>query len=414
MLEMASTTVKCCSNTRAIIFKFSRLNGMTYSRIRQRKQLYFSAIQLVFERKFSSSKLTDSCIFSQRNEVTFKLSGHPCQVFKRFYTRVKVGEGIADEEALLSLNFLFIRTCKNWWFEAPNGVEFDTGFLDSAPGATYSERIPVVLGLPSAVGSHKELADLLNTFAKLGYRVIIPNLPGTTLCKARSRMDDAIFQFSVEEKAQFIKDFLEELEIPKVDMLVTNGCSVYTGLNLCLHNPDQFKSLSLINPTGIRPTKSMMPNYFTVSVVHVWEEQMHVRLLLMPYVWIGKLFTPNRHLGNKELVTFSRSAFRISYKNVQMGAREYRARGLPTFVVYSDTCPDLDIQATEDLLTLAGIPGSAIVALNENDEIVKEGAANGTSTGLLFKGHVGDIKKSKAPTIRKHLIKFFKTVRPDV
>jgi hypothetical protein len=77
---------------------------------------------------------------------------------------------------------MFIRTNVSFWEEYPEGINFDVGYVDTKLNKTTkssnSNRNPVIVALPSSVGTHMELTETLMTFAKLGYRVVIPNLPG--------------------------------------------------------------------------------------------------------------------------------------------------------------------------------------------------------------------------------------------
>lgn len=74
------------------------------------------------------------------------------------------------------LRFQYVRTCISMWEEFPGGIQFDVGYVENDIKTVV--RKPVILGLPSSVGDHTELTGVLVTLAKLGYRVVIPNLPG--------------------------------------------------------------------------------------------------------------------------------------------------------------------------------------------------------------------------------------------
>ena len=60
------------------------------------------------------------------------------------------------------------------------------------------------------------------------------------------------------------KNCLEDMYVSlfRVDMLVTNNCSVYPGLKLSLMQPDVYKSHVMINPGGIGPSR-----YHNYSVI---------------------------------------------------------------------------------------------------------------------------------------------------
>lgn len=81
-----------------------------------------------------------------------------------------------DLNDVFPLRFQYVRTCISMWEEFPDGIQFDVGYVENDIKGV--DRKSVILGLPSSVGDHMELTGVLVTLAKLGCRVVIPNLPG--------------------------------------------------------------------------------------------------------------------------------------------------------------------------------------------------------------------------------------------
>ena len=103
--------------------------------------------------------------------------------FRTFSTSGFLSDSQKTElESIFPLRYVFVKTNVTFWEEYPDGILFDVGYVDTSIGnTTSSKRNPVIVALPSSAGSHMELQETLLTFAKLGYRVIIPNLPGMFL-----------------------------------------------------------------------------------------------------------------------------------------------------------------------------------------------------------------------------------------
>lgn len=125
-------------------------------------------------RKFTAS--IDNSTYSKKHL-------HQLNVYNSFQRLTYASTSVikaSPRKELFPLRFVFIRTCVSLWIEYPEGVQFDVGYIDTKlqTDTVISDNKPVILGLPSSSGSHAELTGILMTFAKLGYRVVILNLPG--------------------------------------------------------------------------------------------------------------------------------------------------------------------------------------------------------------------------------------------
>lgn len=82
----------------------------------------------------------------------------------------------------LVLRFIYVKSCVDYWVEYPTGVIFDSAYLDSHPAVGFNPDTPVLVALHDSPGSSKDLVPLLQPFANLGYRVIVPDFPGEINC----------------------------------------------------------------------------------------------------------------------------------------------------------------------------------------------------------------------------------------
>lgn len=126
------------------------------------------------------------------------------------------------------------------------GVKIDVTYADSS--STGTSKLPVVLALHGAPGSFEDFKAIFQHFATKSeshVRVISPNFPDMAFTDATGA-----FRHSTDEKAEFIRDFLKQLDIEKVDVVVMHSAATYPCLKLWKQQPDLFKSLMIMNPIG--------------------------------------------------------------------------------------------------------------------------------------------------------------------
>ncbi|GFT25686.1 uncharacterized protein NPIL_343431, partial [Nephila pilipes] len=68
---------------------------------------------------------------------------------------------------------------------------------------------PTVISLHGSPGTYKEFNAITANLCKKGVRVIAPNFPGT------EHAHPSVFRHTPEEKAEFIRDFLRALRVPR-------------------------------------------------------------------------------------------------------------------------------------------------------------------------------------------------------
>ncbi|KAG8191695.1 hypothetical protein JTE90_016482 [Oedothorax gibbosus] len=118
----------------------------------------------------------------------------------------------------------------------PRGdIEFSVKYSDTHKyeNVCQSSPVPTVVALHGAPGTCKDYFSLSSYLKQNGVRVVVPTFPG---------------KHSAEEKAQFVRDFLNTLSINQIDTLVVHSSTVYTGLQLCVENSPLVKSLVMLTP----------------------------------------------------------------------------------------------------------------------------------------------------------------------
>lgn len=116
------------------------------------------------------------------------MTWHKTQLPRQMCSSPKIAEQLlattndvlTDEQLETSfiIRYIFVRTNVGEWEDFPEGVEFDVGYIDTGRLVNVSQNAPVILGIPSSVGTHEELLETFVTFVRMGYRVVIVNLPG--------------------------------------------------------------------------------------------------------------------------------------------------------------------------------------------------------------------------------------------
>lgn len=359
-----------------------------------------------------------SCLFLQAKERTFYADSRniyftPIYINVRLKTSVASAEsGLVDFDKLFPLRFVYVRTSVSVWEEYPEGVQFDVGYVDTKllKGSKSASNVPVILALPSSAGTHAEFFSILLSFVKLGYRVVIPNLPGTAFCRGRAKADEAIFTMSVEEKMDFVKDFLSELQIDRVDMLVTSGCSVYTGVRLCMFHPDLVKSLVMVNPTGVQPIRSMKPVRLHEKFSKMYDDRFVLQGVFSSLVSLVKLFTKKRDWDTCNVVTYSRTIGALSFSDEKASAGYFKSRTVPRLALYGGDTDFLDVKSTEEYLACMGIPESAITLVDQQGSVVQQGVPENGNYGIHIQG---GLESSKMMFVRKQLLDFLKSVYPN-
>ena len=120
-------------------------------------------------------------------------------------------------------------------------------YIDSSS----DENKPVILCLHSTPGSIYDFKKLITYFGlnpESDYRVVVPRFPGFDFTEQND-----CFYHSALERAQFIRDFISQLNINEIECLVVHSSSIYSASYLWMED-DPFncpiKSLALFNCPG--------------------------------------------------------------------------------------------------------------------------------------------------------------------
>ncbi|XP_055900203.1 uncharacterized protein LOC106051918 [Biomphalaria glabrata] len=262
-----------------------------------------------------------------------------------------------DGKSLVN-RYIFVQTLDQFYEDVPDGIILDTAYADSRPGEAYDKYVPVVLGLHDTPGTHHDLLPILGTFAKLGCRTIAPTFPGHGETQSLMRGLDNVFCHSTIERALFVHNFLNELDIRRVDMVVAIGAACYPALRLCAGGDltNFYRSMALISPWPLTRKRYEANIELARRIQYLWDNPLlrpPVRLLLPSYK-DGKSQTI------REKVT---SAYLLNNLNLPEAAGFALAAGIlnvPRFVMFGECDHEVEKNLYYDFVDKMEIPKANI------------------------------------------------------
>ncbi|XP_005103898.1 uncharacterized protein LOC101846152 [Aplysia californica] len=276
-----------------------------------------------------------------------------------FPTTMESRARLHDGRSLLD-RYVFVKTLENYYDDVPSGIILDTAYADSQPNEDFDPITPVVVGLHDTPGSHKDLAPILNTFAKLGCRTIAPTFPGHGDTQGLLQGYDDVFSHSSTERAIFVHDFLIDLGIQRVDLLIGVGASCYTIMRMCagFDSTEYYRSIALISPWPLTRPRFEKDLEASKKLQLLWDRpffRLPMRMFLSGYR-VGEASTPRDKvttaylLNNLDLGEAAGSALATSATNV------------PRTVIYGGMDPEVSEDLYNDLLDKLEIPQRNVAA----------------------------------------------------
>ena len=126
------------------------------------------------------------------------------------------------------------RQYKRSYKRAPQeGVEFQIDYIDTEFAFEEHERAsaPIALLLHGAPGSYHDFALLIQHLSRQKVRVIAPNFP-EYIATVKTKV---LFRHSADEKAAYLRDFLQAIQVSKIDLLVSHSSAIFPTLLILLN-----------------------------------------------------------------------------------------------------------------------------------------------------------------------------------
>lgn len=312
------------------------------------------------------------------------------------------------QKTLLWLRYIYVQTSIERWADIPGGVFLDAAYLDSAPGDKYNPAVPVVVGLHSTPGSFYDLQPVLETFVKSGCRVVAPSFPGHGYTEGLQSQYNDVFTHSTDEKSEFVRDFLLNLGIEKVDLLIAHGAAGYTALRLT-GGPDttkMFKSSALISPWPLQPFSAMKRRNLLQLLYDMWDIPLY-RPMAKPLSW----FFPTAVKGGAtERITTVYTLKNINFSEVGGMAVALSAANFPCAVFFAEDDNYVEPALIYQLADLLGIRNENITKFTGR---LDKGQLDTFPSCMVFeKGGQQQLQQTQAGIIAPVLLNLLKSVRP--
>ncbi|XP_052798514.1 uncharacterized protein LOC128230355 [Mya arenaria] len=365
----------------------------------------------------TDTRLCSHCM-EQHSKIT-KIKQMQTGLFKnvkptvRYFSSVKASK----YEDTFPLRFIYLQTSVELWEEFPEGLQYDVGYVDTGFNNEVAKKFPVILGLPSSVATHMQMEGPLLTFAKLGYRVIILNMPDSPLCRGRTKKDSTVFEQSVLERSIFIRDFLNEIKVDRVDLLVANSCSVYSAIHFTTYNKGLVSSLALLNPTGLDYTKDMRPVRMNKYLATFWGDRMILQELIVPFISLFKqLSSRKRDWSAFTVVTYAKVVSSLSFQDVSQDAKNFRLRKLPTLIVHGEDSTAFNKASSLEYLEELDLENAPTAQLEEGATVleINKAVENKPRLRVFIPGKTKDLTDTNTVMLRRILLQFLKNIRPDL
>lgn len=282
----------------------------------------------------------------------------------------------------LPMRYVYVNTCQQRWEDIPDGFLFDVGYVDSHPGSPFNPNVPLVFAVHDMYGSHESLLPLLAPLVLKNYRVIGINLPSSKHTNAVGFGHEDGFLHSTDECAEFIGDFLEELNIPKVDLILGHGTGCGPLLRVC-SKTELCQSAVLICPTGHIPYKGIKHYKMYEHFVMLWE-----RPFLRPYLKVVAYLL--KHLKGlekhttDEVVTSFKVITGMDFNNIASYLFDLKVKQFPVGVLYCKKDALIEDKISQSFCQLLGLEDEQMTSYDKNGQITKKATLNSKSGGIIL------------------------------
>lgn len=261
--------------------------------------------------------------------------------------------GFRADGGLLRQRFIYVQTSRDRWEDVPGGILFDVAYLDSAPAGKSSSGVPLVVSLHNTPGSFQELRPILEAFVKAGCRVLSPAFPGLGLTEGVTKGYNDIFTHSTNEKADFIRDFLQTLGVEQVDLLISHGSGCYPAMRLTsgLDTAGMFKSVAFLSPWPHRSFKGTSQKNLLPLLHDMWE-----RPFYRPIAKVLSKFIPNsKNTTALERITTIYTLHNVDFGEVGGFSVALDSKQFPRVMLFAEDDDFVNAELSYELADLLGI-----------------------------------------------------------
>ncbi|KAK7098886.1 uncharacterized protein [Littorina saxatilis] len=253
----------------------------------------------------------------------------------------------------LHQRFIYVQTSTNRWEDIPGGVIFDVAYLDSAPGEKINPSVPLVVSLHSTPGSFYDLQPILESFVKAGCRVLAPSFPGHGYTEGVTKGYSDVFMHSTSEKAEFVRDFLANLGVEKVDLLIGQGCGCYPAMRLTagIDTTNMFRSVAFLSPWPHRSFRAMRQKNLIPLLHDMWERPYYRTMAKA----MSRLLSNTHNASTQERITLVYTLYHANFGEIGGLTVALDAQNVPRVMFFSEDDQFVESDASYELADLMGI-----------------------------------------------------------
>ncbi|KAL5007160.1 hypothetical protein ScPMuIL_015966 [Solemya velum] len=317
-----------------------------------------------------------------------------------------------NKESKLKPRYLYVRTSQERWEELPDGLVFDVAYLDTHPGSQYDPNVPLIVALHDSPGSHEQFQPIFESLTKLGYRVIAPNFPGFGFTAGIAKSHDDTFLHSTDERAQLVSDFLSELGIKRVDILLGLRTGCYPSVRLVTGAPDVFRSLILLSPAGHKPYREIQPFELYITLSSLWDRPFFRPLLRVVLFFLKYRKPAFRKHTIGQIVPAIHTVANVGFEEFGGFLVTVDQLKVPCCMVYSDTDCRVESEVLEEFADLLGKRSSDFMQIDKSGHAEpSDDHYSGLPKGIHFQNDVEDPLTQQSGHIVKLIWDLMKFIR---
>ncbi|CAN7999104.1 unnamed protein product, partial [Ixodes hexagonus] len=291
----------------------------------------------------------------------------------------------ADVEPELTEHHISVRTCgplyrqwrqtKSWYRNAPeDGIVVDVPFIftrwDNGVGA--ETRRPLAVILHGAPGTYRDFSEnLIPRLCAGGVDVLAPTFPDL-----RFSIRNKFFWHSIEERTALLMDFLRQLDIARIDVLVAHSAAIFPSLRILLERQEPVpavKSLALLAPNSHVTPSVLKPRWLKGWMAESYRSaalRPLIGAVLLSSCYLGLIpVKPEVHDAMLSLITYWKSGYHEGDKLLEAVAR----MKIPTLVAISKNDRLLSYSVLVEVCTALGASEQDMWHFDGNEQIRRSG-----------------------------------------
>lgn len=287
--------------------------------------------------------------------------------------------------------------------DAPvDGVSVTANYFDNLHLLTSKPKSTLVM-LHGAPGSNKDFEPLINQLTQRNHRIIAPDFPGLELSRATKYM----YRHSPEEKSEFTKELLKQLNIRNVDMLIAHSSGAFIAANLSTGSfPFKVKSLGLMNPVGYELIPQMKPYILWRALMVLWDagrEDVVVKITQTAMKLKSNPFSVEDLDGAME---GGLAQMNVDREKLRKQFYQIRSSQIPVLYVYSDNDSVMPKSLNHKLIRYLGKHETKADVYDKSGQLVSLESSDGPAELIKFSNGGHFTFKKNAEVVSEAVINF--------